>query len=143
MDTTTKATIGKRIKSWRKSKQLRLVDLSEMIEVSQGSLSDLENNKSQPSYETLRRLNTKAGIDLYWLFGIEKKKSKDQSKEILKNLLPGEPFFLLRAQDRISKVVVQVWISIAEYLGVAERKIEGAREIYKKMKKWPGQRNPD
>lgn len=139
------ATIGQRIKYWRKSRKLRLMDLSKTVRISQGSLSDLENDKSQPSYGTLKKLNTKAGIELYWLFGIEKKKTKtkEQDKEILNRLLPGEPFFLLRAQDRISKVVVKMWISIAEWLGVAKAKIDGAKEIYKSMKKWPGQRNPD
>jgi len=61
------ATVGGRLKYWRKVSRLRLVDLSNIIQVSQGSLSDLENDKSLPAATTLTSLCQKTDMNLYWL----------------------------------------------------------------------------
>jgi len=60
-------TVGKRLKSWRKHSMLKLVELSKKIRVSQGSLSDLENDKSLPSATTLANLCMFSDINIYWL----------------------------------------------------------------------------
>jgi len=60
------ATVGGRLKYWRKVSRLRLVDVAVLIEVSQGSLSDLENDKSLPSATTLTGLCQKTDLNLYW-----------------------------------------------------------------------------
>ena len=52
----TITTVGKRLKIWRKHSMLKLVELSKKIQISQGSLSDLENDKSLPSATTLVNL---------------------------------------------------------------------------------------
>lgn len=61
------ATVGGRLKYWRKVSRLRLVDVAALIHVSQGSLSDLENDKSLPSAVTLTGLCQKTDMNLYWL----------------------------------------------------------------------------
>jgi len=61
------ATVGGRLKYWRKVSRLRLVDLATLIQVSQGSLSDLENDKSLPSATTLTGLCQKTDMNLCWL----------------------------------------------------------------------------
>jgi len=61
------ATVGGRLKYWRKVSRLRLVDVATLIRVSQGSLSDLENDKSLPSAATLTGLCQKTDMNLYWL----------------------------------------------------------------------------
>ena len=61
------ASIGGRMKSWRKSLSLRLTDVSKMIDVSQGSLSDLENDNCMPSATTLTNLCLYTDVDIYWL----------------------------------------------------------------------------
>jgi len=66
-ETITISTVGKRLKSWRKHSMLKLVELSKKIGVSQGSLSDLENNKSLPSATTLANLCIFSDINIYWL----------------------------------------------------------------------------
>ncbi len=60
-------TVGGRLRMWRHSNMLRLVDLAELIGVSQGSLSDLENDKSLPSAGTLTGLCVKTDLNIYWL----------------------------------------------------------------------------
>ena len=47
--------VGKKLKEFRLKEGLILDDLSEIMEVSQGSISDLENGKSYPSYSTISR----------------------------------------------------------------------------------------
>ena len=61
------ASVGGRLKYWRKVSTLRLVDVAALIRVSQGSLSDLENDKSLPSATTLTGLCQKTDMNLYWL----------------------------------------------------------------------------
>jgi len=45
--------VGKNIKQWRLGEGLRLVPLGAKVGVSQGSLSDIENGKTSPSYDTI------------------------------------------------------------------------------------------
>ena len=59
--------MGGRLKAWRKSLSLRLTDVSKMIDVSQGSLSDLENDNCMPSATTLTNLCLYTEMDIYWL----------------------------------------------------------------------------
>jgi len=61
------ASVGARLRYWRKLSGLRLVDMAEMIHVSQGSLSDLENDKSLPSSGTLIGLCKKTELNICWL----------------------------------------------------------------------------
>lgn len=66
-ETITITTVGTRLKGWRKHSMLKLVELSKKIRVSQGSLSDLENDKSLPSATTLANLCMFSDINIYWL----------------------------------------------------------------------------
>jgi transcriptional regulator with XRE-family HTH domain len=61
------ASVGGRLKYWRKVSTLRLVDVASLIRVSQGSLSDLENDKSLPSATTLTGLCQKSDMNICWL----------------------------------------------------------------------------
>ncbi len=61
------ASVGGRLKYWRKVSTLRLVDVAALIQVSQGSLSDLENDKSLPSATTLTGLCQKTDMNICWL----------------------------------------------------------------------------
>ena len=61
------ATIGGRLKYWRKVSRLRLVDVTKLIRVSQGSLSELENDISLPSATTLTSLHQKTDMNICWL----------------------------------------------------------------------------
>ncbi len=49
-------TVGVRLREWRKSRQLTLQMLARILGTSQGSLSDIENGVSFPSYPTLAKL---------------------------------------------------------------------------------------
>jgi len=80
------ATVGGRLKYWRKVSRLRLVDVASLIHVSQGSLSDLENDKSLPAAATLTSLCQKTDMNLYWLLmgkgSIVRKKERFKAESV-------------------------------------------------------------
>ena len=59
--------VGSRLRQWRNSKNLKGYELAEMIHISQGSLSEIENNKTLPSAETLTKLHKYCKINIVWL----------------------------------------------------------------------------
>jgi transcriptional regulator with XRE-family HTH domain len=60
-------SIGERIKHVRKSHQLNQVAFAQMIGISQGTLSELEKNKFNPSVDTMIQLHKQFIVDLNWL----------------------------------------------------------------------------
>lgn len=58
---------GKRIREWRKSKKLKAYQLAKMIKISQGSLSVIENGKSDPSAKTILGFVLYTDIDFIWM----------------------------------------------------------------------------
>jgi transcriptional regulator with XRE-family HTH domain len=59
--------VGERLREWRKKSKLKLLELASVIKISQGSLSDLENNKSLPSANTLASIHTHTNLNIIWL----------------------------------------------------------------------------
>ncbi len=73
--------LGDRLKKWRKSQNLRLVDVSKMTGGTPGPLSEIENNKNHPSVETVAMFHKKTNLNImWWLFNegdmIKRKKTK-------------------------------------------------------------------
>jgi len=54
-----------------------------------------------------------------------------------------EPIFVLRAQDRLSYLIVRYWIMLAEEAGVNDKKLEEARRCEAAMREWSNQKTPD
>jgi len=59
--------VGSRLKKWRQSTKLKGYELAGIIHISQGSLSEIENNKSLPSAETLSKLYKYTKVNIFWL----------------------------------------------------------------------------
>lgn len=59
--------LGGRLRQWRKSSNYKIAELADLISISQGSLSDLENNKSLPSADTIAKLYRHTDLDIIWL----------------------------------------------------------------------------
>ena len=62
-----KDSIGQRLRRWRLASKLKLIGLSGKINVAASSLSELENDKSLPSSETLVKLYHETDLDIIWL----------------------------------------------------------------------------
>ena len=60
-------TIGGRIKRVRKIDELNQVDFASKIGVSQGTLSELEQDKYKPSTDTVMAIKDNFNTDLNWL----------------------------------------------------------------------------
>lgn len=63
----TENFIGTRLRQYRKYKNLNVLDFSKLLNISQGSLSGIENNKSKPSSDTLASMVLNTDINLAWL----------------------------------------------------------------------------
>jgi len=64
-----KHKMGTRLRAWRKSQlpPMKAFQLAKLIKISQGSLSDIESNKSLPSGATIHNILVLTDIDLHWL----------------------------------------------------------------------------
>lgn len=60
-------TLGERIKSIRKINKLNQSEFSNMIGISQGTLSELETDKYNPSLETILSIKLNFEVNLEWL----------------------------------------------------------------------------
>jgi transcriptional regulator with XRE-family HTH domain len=72
--------IGERIKLFRVENSLTLVQLADIIGISHGSLSGLENNKSKPSAETLASFCLYTDINIEWLLTGKGNKNREEKK---------------------------------------------------------------
>lgn len=62
----------------------------------------------------------------------------------LMKLKPGEPIFVLRAQDKIAGRTIQYWSNQARSVGSPRHKIDDAFDKWKKFTHWEGsQKVPD
>jgi transcriptional regulator with XRE-family HTH domain len=77
--------LGSRLRQWRKTLPLKSFELAKLIKVSQGSLSDIENNKSLPSADTIAKLYQHTDLNIIWLLtakGAMNKAPNPSSEEI-------------------------------------------------------------
>lgn len=59
--------LGDRLRQWRKQIPIKSFELARLIKISQGSLSDIENNKSLPSADTIAKLYQYSNLNIIWL----------------------------------------------------------------------------
>ena len=63
----TAKNLGTRLREWRKTIHIKSYELAKIIHISQGSLSDIENNNSLPSADTIAKLYQHTHINIIWL----------------------------------------------------------------------------
>jgi len=59
--------LGARLRQWRKTIPMKSYELAKLIKISQGSLSDIENEKSLPSADTIAKLYQFSNLNIVWL----------------------------------------------------------------------------
>jgi len=59
--------LGLRLKTWRKQNKMKGFQLAEKLEISQASISEIENGKSLPSCKTLQKLCELTNLNIIWL----------------------------------------------------------------------------
>jgi len=115
----TPKTVGERLRLWRKSLSLKLLDVKKIIGVSQGSLSDLENNNSLPSARTLTQLHLKTDLDIGWLLTGEDSVSRNDGKANRKPVY--ETAHLIALQDKNLREMVNALIQIYQEGGKSKK----------------------
>ncbi len=65
---TDKILRGRRLREYRKKKGLTLVELGKKLGISHAALSDIENEKSSPSADTMAALIRETDININWFF---------------------------------------------------------------------------
>lgn len=92
--------IGYRLKEYRKIRGIRTITrFSEIIGISQGSLSDIENEKTFPSADTLQKIVEKTDINAHWLLTgkgslvREIKGKEEEAIQTLHSLIQSYPDF--------------------------------------------------
>ncbi len=116
-------TTGQRLRAWRKSVPLKLMELSGKIQVSQGSLSDLENDKSLPSATTLANLSIHTDLNIYWLLTGKGPVNKSKDPEMERTTETSRLYedFLYMMQDRKLKGMVDKLVQIYREGDVSKR----------------------
>lgn len=100
--------LGSRIREYRLSKNFKVKKFAELIGISQGSLSDIENEKTNPSAETLESIVRNTDIDIYWLF------TGDRKTEPLLFIIPEEKSYVegllkvLRGKNRANAEAIKL-----------------------------------
>ncbi len=84
--------LGDRFREWRKDSSLTLKDLEKIIGITPGPLSELENNKSLPSIDTLAKIYRYTDINIFWLIlneGPMRRTAKYQESHNAEGALPN------------------------------------------------------
>lgn len=61
----------------------------------------------------------------------------------LEKLHPGEPFFVLRAQDQLAPRTIRAWARDARQHGLPNEKYKEALQTANEMELWPNRKMPD
>jgi len=69
--------IGKRLAWWRREKDLKGKDLAKILDISSGTLSDIEKGRSFPSGKTFSKLLRLTDINMLWLLTGEGETPRD------------------------------------------------------------------
>jgi transcriptional regulator with XRE-family HTH domain len=59
--------IGEKFREFRRYKALKVKEMADLIGISQGSLSDIENARTKPSSETISSIIRHTDINPFWL----------------------------------------------------------------------------
>ncbi len=86
----TDGLLGNRLRAWRQSIQLKGYELAEKIDISPGSLSEIESNNSLPSADTLAKLVKHSNLNILWLLTGEGDMHKKEEHEIEDELVNQE-----------------------------------------------------
>lgn len=92
--------IGHRLKEYRKIKKIHTItSFSELIGISQGSLSDIENEKTFPSADTFQKIIKNTDINAHWLLTgegsiVRENEGKEEASiQTLQSLIQNYPDF--------------------------------------------------
>jgi len=81
--------LGTRFEAWREGEKIKGYRLAKMIDISQGSLSEILNNKTHPCADTLALIHANTELNILWLLsgkGNATKLSQDDAEFLTSDL---------------------------------------------------------
>lgn len=96
-------SLGERIRLIRKTNRLNQVEFSSMIGISQGTLSELEQDKYNPSMETILSIHNAFKTNLSWLLlGENLEVADEQENKLFQSKLNEREIQLLELFERLT-----------------------------------------
>ena len=95
-----KVNFGLRLKQLRERKRLSQIELANILEVSNGSISKLERNERQPDYETLEKIADFFNTSIDYLLG--RSETKDNNNVDFSFSTPQEALSFILKQDMVA-----------------------------------------
>lgn len=125
-------TFGCRLKDIRSKKGMTQSRLAQLLDLDKGTLSKYENNKSEPEYDTLRKLVEILGCSIdYLILGKEIKsvsvELSDQDKKLMQEFLERQEF-LYREHGNVSGAKLEALMRLMEVTFLEEVATRGRRE---------------
>ena len=111
---------------FRESKGINIIQFSNLLNISQSSLSAIENNKSNPSATPTKNLIHKFDINIYWLFtGKGEMLRKKGTNEVCpENSIDNDPEKVLKTSQARRKLVVYKQQEYRQLEGIKEAGVE-------------------
>lgn len=104
-------SVGKNVKKIRKEKGLSILDLKNLTGLSKSTISDLENDKSSPTIETLQKIAKALNVDIKEFFKNESEKQSN-TEDDLEDVFPEGVYVLRRASKELSPEAKKQMIKI-------------------------------
>jgi phage repressor protein C with HTH and peptisase S24 domain len=125
--------IGTRLREYRLEKGLKSAEMAARMGISQGGYSGLENNKSDPSAESLKNLIKRTNINLYWLLTGKGNPERDKDGISLNSLPRPAVTFVKNIKEIPSDIRIEEYVTIPLVAGsiaagdpiISEEMIEG------------------
>lgn len=104
-------SVGKNVRKIRKEKGLSILDLKNLTGLSKSTISDLENDKSSPTIETLQKIAKALNVDIKEFFKNESEKQSN-TEDDLEDVFPEGVYVLRRASKELSPEAKKQMIKI-------------------------------
>jgi len=104
-------SVGKNVRKIRKEKGLSILDLKNLTGLSKSTISDLENDKSSPTIETLQKIANALNVDIKEFFKNESEKQSN-TEDDLEDVFPEGVYVLRRASKKLSPEAKKQMIKI-------------------------------
>lgn len=130
----------------------RLID--EILATTPAAMREAEARLPEIEHEAVARLQAALNTDRGETTMGKRREDGTWEDSCLEKLKPGEPFFVLRAQDRTAPILVEVWAELVEFRAIDEEtdealkrrlfaKVDEARVCAHAMRAWPKRKLPD
>jgi len=98
--------VGTRIRLWRKAIPLKALELAKILTISQGSLSDIENNKSLPSAQTIAAFMSETDINIFYMLTGETEKETPQELQRPYKISFDNTTLAITHNNKIKKILI-------------------------------------